>query len=106
VLVRRDGFVKVLDFGLAKLTEPAAMASTADSAGPTVPFAARTEAGVVMGTVAYMSPEQAAGKVVDARSDVFAFCARFGRHPGLCKRRSTSSATQGTRKRSPRLSAQ
>jgi hypothetical protein len=59
----------VLDFGLAKLNEPAAGAS--ESQLPT--GEARTDAGVVLGTAAYMSPEQAEGKPVDARSDVFSF---------------------------------
>jgi serine/threonine protein kinase/tetratricopeptide (TPR) repeat protein len=62
LMISRDGFVKVLDFGLAKLTMP----TRAD--GPTVP---QTTAGVVMGTVSYMSPEQARGRPVDCRSDQF-----------------------------------
>ena len=68
VMVRRDGIVKVLDFGLAKLTEPAL--PVIDSQAPTL---ARndTDAGVVMGTPRYMSPEQARGEKVDARSDIF-----------------------------------
>src|SRR5437773_5569851 len=65
-MLRRDGYVKVLDFGLAKLTEAASLdseAPTADGAG--------TEPGAVMGTAGYMSPEQARGQKVDARSDIF-----------------------------------
>ena len=58
--------VKVLDFGLAKLTERGAPSETASTL-------TATEQGVVLGTVAYMSPEQAEGKLVDARSDVFSF---------------------------------
>lgn len=62
---REDGFVKVLDFGLAKLTERPTGWETAEFSH------FRTQPGVVMGTVAYMSPEQARGQEVDARSDVF-----------------------------------
>lgn len=69
VMVREDGLVKVLDFGLAKLTEKKADA-TADSQDPTRALV-KTRPGVVMGTVAYMSPEQARGLPVDARTDVF-----------------------------------
>ena len=68
VMVRRDRLVKVLDFGLAKLTEPQAV--VADTSAPTLPKA-ETEPGVVMGTVQYMSPEQARGLSVDARTDIF-----------------------------------
>ena len=64
-----DGRVKILDFGLAKLTLPESHAGSGDSL--TVEVA--TEAGVVMGTAGYMSPEQVRGKPVDHRSDIFAF---------------------------------
>jgi Tol biopolymer transport system component len=66
VMLRPDGFVKVLDFGLAKLTA----VGGADAAHSTQ-TAFRTEAGSVVGTVAYMSPEQARGQPVDARADIW-----------------------------------
>jgi len=66
VMIRNDGIVKVLDFGLAKLIEPA----SSDPVGG-VPTQALTQAGTVMGTADYMSPEQARGLAVDARTDLF-----------------------------------
>jgi serine/threonine protein kinase len=67
VMVGEDGLVKVLDFGLAKLTERVQVRE--DGRTDTMP--AWTEEGTILGTAAYMSPEQAAGKSVDARSDIF-----------------------------------
>jgi serine/threonine protein kinase/tetratricopeptide (TPR) repeat protein len=69
IMVRRNGYVKVLDFGLAKLTETVDR-SPADAEAATRVLV-QTDAGVVMGTSHYMSPEQARGKPVDARSDIW-----------------------------------
>ncbi len=71
LMVTESGLVKVLDFGLAKLAE-----RSADEFAPTRTVRAedlRTEEGTIVGTLAYMSPEQAEGKPVDARSDIFSF---------------------------------
>ena len=70
VILRPDGLVKVLDFGLAKQVDRGSPASAYEAA--TMPDI-KTHPGLVMGTVAYMSPEQARGKLVDARSDIFSF---------------------------------
>src|SRR5689334_180959 len=71
VKIKSDGTVKVLDFGLAKMAEQAAAAGNPDES-PTVAMGA-TIAGQIMGTAAYMSPEQARGKAVDKRADIWAF---------------------------------
>ncbi|MEP7272462.1 MAG: AAA-like domain-containing protein [Acidobacteriota bacterium] len=65
IMIRRDGYVKVLDFGLAKLAERIVPGSFEQTSK------ARTNPGLVLGTFAYMSPEQAQGQEVDARSDLF-----------------------------------
>ena len=69
IMVRRDGIVKVLDFGLAKLTERV-QPELVDHEAPTRAVL-KTDPGVVMGTAIYMSPEQARGMTVDARTDIF-----------------------------------
>ena len=67
LFVTNDGRVKILDFGLAKLTQ------TEGQSGPQTNLPTATEPGVVMGTLGYMSPEQVKGKGADPRSDIFAF---------------------------------
>ncbi len=82
IKVRADGTVKVLDFGLAKALDPTAASSAATTNSPTIATpahlrhghgAAGTEAGMILGTAAYMAPEQARGAIVDKRADVWAF---------------------------------
>jgi serine/threonine protein kinase len=70
IMLRPDGYVKVLDFGLAKLTEKSPQSKTADLEIDTM-VKADTKPGTVLGTVNYMSPEQARGQVLDQRTDVF-----------------------------------
>jgi len=67
LFVTKDGRVKILDFGLAKLAQPR------DASGAEATIAYGTESGMVMGTVGYMSPDQVRGKTADHRSDIFAF---------------------------------
>ena len=72
IKVRSDGTVKVLDFGLAKAMDPTGV--IADIAtSPTITSPAMTQMGMILGTAAYMSPEQARGKPVDKRADIWAF---------------------------------
>jgi hypothetical protein len=68
VIVRDDGVVKVLDFGLAKTTSEVTEGTEVTETSP-----AMTQAGVILGTAAYMSPEQARGRIVDRRADIWAF---------------------------------
>jgi serine/threonine protein kinase/Tfp pilus assembly protein PilF len=67
IMVTQDDNVKVVDFGLAKLTESSVIGESDAT------ITAQTQVGAIMGTAAYMSPEQAEGKLVDARSDIFSF---------------------------------
>src|SRR5471032_1788096 len=72
IKVRPDGTVKVLDFGLAKAMDPAGPMSANAMNSPTLSLHA-TQTGVILGTAAYMAPEQARGKSVDRRADIWAF---------------------------------
>jgi serine/threonine protein kinase len=77
IMITREGHAKILDFGLAKLIEPQALSGgggpTSDSEVATAIIRQHSTPGVVMGTVGYMSPEQAQAKPVDQRSDIFSF---------------------------------
>jgi Tol biopolymer transport system component len=73
IKIRSDGTVKVLDFGLAKAIEPGVASSPGLSRSPTITTPAMTQLGLILGTAAYMSPEQARGKAIDKRADIWAF---------------------------------
>jgi serine/threonine-protein kinase len=72
IKVRDDGAVKILDFGLAKALDPVSTPNLSATRSPTLSIHA-TQAGIILGTAAYMSPEQARGKPVDKRTDIWAF---------------------------------
>jgi serine/threonine-protein kinase len=73
IKVRADGTVKVLDFGLAKAMEPAKGSSPSMPQPVTITTSSMMQAGMILGTAAYMAPEQALGKPVDKRADIWAF---------------------------------
>jgi Tol biopolymer transport system component len=73
LFVTRDGRVKILDFGLAKLTQARTSGSAAAPTAPTITDIPGTEPGLLMGTVGYMSPEQVRGEPADHRADIFSF---------------------------------
>src|SRR4029079_12276254 len=73
IKLRPDGTVKLLDFGLAKVLEPLAAAVSDMPGAATITSPAMTQMGMILGTAAYMSPEQTKGRPADKRSDVWAF---------------------------------
>ena len=84
IKVRADGTVKVLDFGLAKAVAPTAGSSATAMNSPTLSIHA-TQSGIILGTAAYMSPEQARGNTVDKRTDIWAFgCVLYELLTGRC----------------------
>ncbi len=101
IMITRDGFAKVLDFGLAKLVEQTGpgLEQKEASFAPTETMSLHTVPGMVMGTVGYMSPEQAQGKIseIDQRSDIFSFgCILFEAITGKKAFRVTRSSIRCT----------
>ena len=104
ILVAKNGYAKLADFGLAKLFE-----GTDNAAARTITFATRP--GAIIGTIAYMSPEQASGKPVDARSDIFSFgvvlyelLAAVNRSPGRPRWRCCNGFSTSRPRRSRKVS--
>ena len=96
IKVRSDGTVKVLDFGLAKALEPSGIAIADVSQSPTITSPAMmTGVGMLLGTAAYMSPEQARGKPVNKRADIWAFGCVF--YEMLTGKRGSMAKTSPTR---------
>ena len=97
IKVRPDGVVKVLDFGLAKASDPSDSDAARRLASPTVTMPSVTGPGAILGTAAYMAPEQAKGRAVDRRADIWAFgCVVFEMLAGrACFRADTTAETIG-----------
>ena len=108
LMIRREGHAKVLDFGLAKLVAQRERALAADSGQKTL-LRVETEAGTLLGTVNYMSPEQLRGERVDRRCDIFSFgvvlCDAHGQLPFVNENRSTRCTPSCTRNQNCRTQA-